>query len=141
MRYAWHRNVDPVDFERRDENLSRRSHGRPWEKFRSSSLRAPVDIDDRRLSRYLARAGEGRGPESGRSVVATPPPPPSRGRDRRRHVDPRNKVVDVERYFLDGAAFPTQPRITVRPSSPRQRTRRFPTQNPVAEIMIGGSIR
>lgn len=23
------------------------------------------------------------------------------------HVDSRNKVVDVERYFLDGAAFPT----------------------------------
>lgn len=28
------------------------------------------------------------------------------------HVDPRNKVVDVERYFLDGTAFPTEPRIT-----------------------------
>jgi len=35
----------------------------------------------------------------------------SRGRSTS-HVDPRNKVVDVERYFLDGAAFPMQPRIT-----------------------------
>lgn len=26
-------------------------------------------------------------------------------------VNPRNKVVDVERYFLDGSTFPTQPRI------------------------------
>lgn len=33
----------------------------------------------------------------------------SRGRSTS-HVDPRNKVVNVERYFLDGA-FPTQPRI------------------------------